>query len=95
MGKSYGMMMGYSDAISWIEEHAPEADGKSQVLNRMRYERDKTLPVRPKFRKGVYGKKHDSWSCGNCGRGGIDVIDDYCPKCGFKIGWESTKCLTK
>lgn len=49
MRKTYGTMTGFSDAIDWVERNAPEDDRKSQVLNRMRYERDKSEPVRPKI----------------------------------------------
>ena len=94
MSKDHGQMMGYSDAIRWVEEHAPDSPEKGHVLARMRYERDKTIPVKPRFSKGVYGKKYDQWICGNCGRWGIDVGFNYCPECGFEIGWNTTRCLT-
>ena len=90
----YGQMMGYPDAVTWVEVHAPDEDGKSQVLARMRYERDKTRPVKPKFSKGKYGKQYDSWICGNCGTWGLQVSWDFCPNCGYRIGWDNPRCLT-
>ena len=49
--------------------------------------------AKPKYHKGVYGKKYDSHSCGNCGFG-VSVICDYCPKCGFRILWDNPRCMT-
>ena len=48
---------------------------------------------KPKYHKGVYGKKFDHHTCGACGFG-INVIYDYCPKCGTRILWDNPKCLT-
>lgn len=50
--------------------------------------------AKPKFHKGLYGTKYDSYTCGNCGSG-IDVIYDYCPKCGYKLLWDNPRCLTR
>jgi len=91
MSKNYGMMMSYKDAISWVES-LPDDGKKSQVLNRMRYEKDKSDPVKPKFFKGKYVR--DWYVCGNCGGRKVDVNDNFCPNCGFAIGWDSTRCLT-
>ncbi len=49
---------------------------------------------KPRFHKGVYGKKYDSYSCGECGHG-IVVQNDYCPNCGYRILWDSPRCLTR
>ena len=48
---------------------------------------------RPKYHKGIYGKKYDTHSCGNCGHG-VDVIYNYCPSCGYRILWDNPRCLT-
>ena len=87
MSKSYGQMMGYLNAIIWVEENAPDEPEKEQVLARMRYEADRTMPVQPRFHKGINGRKYDSWACGNCGRGNMDVGWKYCPNCGFRVVW--------
>lgn len=49
--------------------------------------------AKPKFHKGKYGKQYDSHTCGNCGFG-LEVIYDYCPKCGCRLLWDSPRCLT-
>ena len=81
---SYGEMCSYDDAIKWAES-MPDSEAKDHALNRMRYERDKTLPVDPTFHKGVYGKKFDHHTCGHCGVD-LEVWYKYCPNCGFYIG---------
>lgn len=84
MSKSYGRMVGYSDAIAWVEA-LPESETKGYVLARMRYEADKAKPVKMRFIKGRYGHKYDSWQCGNCGSGILEAHWKYCPNCGFAI----------
>ena len=50
---------------------------------------------KPKFHKGMYGKHHDYWTCGNCGRTTKDSVgDNYCCNCGYKILWDSCRCMT-
>ena len=49
--------------------------------------------TKPKYHKGVYGKKFDHHTCGACGFG-VNVVYEYCPKCGTRILWDSPKCLT-
>lgn len=78
------MMCSYTDAIRWAEQQ-PDSEKKECAINRMKYERDKTIPVKPKFHKGVYGKKYDSYTCGNCGAGLLEAHWKYCPNCGFAI----------
>ena len=48
---------------------------------------------KPKFHKGKYGKKFDYHTCGHCGAT-VDVIYDYCFKCGFRILWDNPRCMT-
>ncbi len=81
----YGRMIGFDQAIKWAEGQ-PDSTVKEFALNRMRYERDKARPVPPVFHKGVYGKKYDSWTCGNCGSGVSEAWWEWCPRCGFAIG---------
>jgi predicted RNA-binding Zn-ribbon protein involved in translation (DUF1610 family) len=51
----------------------------------MRYEADKAIPVKPRYHKGQYGRKYDTWSCGNCGAGVPEAHWKYCPNCGQAI----------
>lgn len=81
----YGRMIGFDQVITWAEGQ-PDSTVKEFALNRMRYERDKAKPVPPIFHKGVYGKKYDSWTCGNCGSGVSEAWWKWCPRCGFAIG---------
>lgn len=88
MSKSYGQCVGCEYALTWVENlTGVDEIIKERVLNRMRYEFDKDIPVKPKFRKGIYGKKYDNYSCGNCGYGGLQVHEVYCAHCGFRIDW--------
>ena len=85
MSKSYGQMCSYDMAITWAEQQ-PDSTVKPRALARMMYERDKALPVKPRFHKGRYGKKYDTYTCGNCGYG-AHVGYNFCPCCGFAIDW--------
>ena len=87
MSKSYGRCVGCQQALDWLASlQVPdsEKETKEYVLNRMRYEFDKDIPVEPKFHKGKYGHQYDSYSCGNCGHG-ISTGYKFCPECGFRI----------
>lgn len=51
--------------------------------------------AKPKFHKGVYGRKHDTYTCGNCGcELPKDVLQNYCWNCGYAVLWDSPRCLT-
>ncbi len=49
--------------------------------------------AKPKFRPGKFGKKYDRHTCGNCGRG-VEVMDNYCGGCGYRILWDNPRCMT-
>ena len=50
--------------------------------------------VKPKFHKGKH--INDWWICGNCGVKTYDTIgDNYCRNCGYRIKWDSIRCLTE
>lgn len=83
---SYGEMRSFDTVIEWLEKVLPETDMKMYSLNRLRYERDMSVPIPVKLHKGIYGKKFDSYTCGNCGRG-VAVVDCFCPGCGRRIDW--------
>ena len=92
MSQHYGTMVSFNEAIEYVL-CTPDSEKRERVLNRMRYERDKAIPVKPKFHKGQYGKQYDNYTCGNCGHL-VTIINNYCPNCGFAIGWATTRCLT-
>ncbi len=87
MGKDYGIMVGCQAALTWVE-NLKNVDGniKSRVLSRMQYEFDKDIAVPPKFHKGKYGAKYDSWTCGHCGAGLNEAHWKFCPNCSYMIG---------
>lgn len=93
---NYGMMMGEDAALELLEVEVADAvlqggldvDQYARAVNRIRYRFDQCKPVEPKFHKGIYGKKYDSYSCGYCGFGGMEVHFKYCPNCGYMIGWK-------
>jgi len=89
----YGVMMSFDDAVIWIEECAPPGDRKDRAIARLKYERDKSVPVKPRFHKGQYGKKYDYHTCGKCGTI-VYVVNDYCPQCGRMIGWDRIRTMT-
>lgn len=90
-------MTGYDDAVEWIKGlklvSAKDCEMRDRTVERMRYEADKARVVKPNLNKGLYGKRFDSYTCGHCGRT-LVINDNYCPNCGFRIGWDSTRCLT-
>ena len=83
----YGAMVGCETALIWVENlNGVDKKIQERVLRRMRYEFEKDIPVKPRFNKGKYGAKYDTWSCGNCGSGIGEAWHEFCPKCGYRIG---------
>lgn len=91
-----GMMCGLDEAIAYLSALHPVADDTPQrIINRLRHVQAKEEGVKPRFRPGIYGHKFDTWVCGHCGRDLIrGVTVDFCDKCGYRIRWDSTRCLT-
>lgn len=87
------MMCGIDQAceyLSTLDGEMPE-----RIINRLRYVQAKDNGVKPKFHKGIYGKKYDTWTCGNCGATTKDGVgDNYCRNCGYRILWDNPRCLT-
>lgn len=54
---------------------------------------NKSIRRVPRFVKGQYSRRYDSYHCPTCGHILID-IPDYCKKCGQHIRWGSIACLT-
>ena len=79
-------MVGCEDAIKWVEE-LPESDMRVYVLRRMAYEFDKDTGTKPRFHKGIHGRKYDYHTCGHCGAT-VVVPNRYCAGCGFFIDWK-------
>lgn len=51
----------------------------------------------PKYHKGK--SINDWYTCGQCGSmlnkgASDDVLNDFCWKCGYRIKWDSCRCLT-
>ena len=93
-----GTMCGIDQAIDYLRDCQPrnsKDDMPGRIINRLRYVRDKDKGVKPKYHKGLYGKKYDSWTCGNCGRVlAHGVVENYCCNCGYAVLWDSPRCLT-
>lgn len=104
--KCFGTMMGSHDALRLLakieetidlEKQDKELRENLQRMNhRFEYLVDQSDPVKPKYHKGIYGKKYDRWTCGNCGcEINHDVVQNYCWNCGHAIKWDITRCLTR
>lgn len=99
---THGEMMSESDAIELLETSVADAltqspiqirtDEYDRALNRIRYRFAQCKPVKPKRHKGKYIK--DFYTCGNCAFSVSEIGWDYCPNCGYRIGWDSPRCLT-
>lgn len=88
-----GRCMSGLDAIEFFEGIGDviEEDAKTEefcdeltwAINRLRYEVAKAIPRRVRVHKGNF----TTYSCGKCAHG-VRPGDDYCSKCGTKIGWK-------
>ena len=85
------MMCGINDAIQYIRGVCEGMPWLELVINRLEYHRNQAEGIRPKYHKGMYMK--DYYTCGNCGYR-LDIGFDFCPKCGYRIKWNSCRCLT-
>lgn len=85
------MMCGIDEAIQHIKEDCSEYVWAEVVINRLDYHRAQAKGVKPKYHKGMYVKGF--YTCGNCGHG-LDIINNFCPNCGYMIKWDSCRCLT-
>ena len=91
-----GSCMSGKDAVEWmenkcapviLEQNDPELEEKfNKVLNRLRYEVKKTVPVPV---KELRGRRVDH-DCGNCGHVAFAGYE-YCPNCGHRIDWKHPK----
>jgi rubrerythrin len=84
---NYGLMIGCKDALMWVKNlKNVNEEIRDRVVNRMVYEFEKDIEVPPKFHKGKYGSKYDSFTCGQCGFGVSEAYYKFCPNCGYRIG---------
>ena len=91
-----GQCMSGESAVDFLEmlpDNIPDeikdeefCDEYERMLNRVRYEVKKSVPVAPK----VYENRFTEYGCGSCGHN-VSYHNDYCPKCGRKIGWSSLR----
>ena len=86
-----GVMCGIDEAVQHIREECAGSLWAEHVINRLDYHRRQAEGVKPKFNAG--GGIREYYTCRNCGFR-VDVVYDYCPKCGYRIRWDSTRCLT-
>lgn len=71
------MMCGIDQAIEWLQTKTLKSeDMPDRIMERLKYIRAKDEWVRPKFQKGIHGKKYDTWACGNCGAQTRDGVGD-------------------
>ena len=81
-----GMCVGCVEALEWVRDlEGFDTEMRDRVWRRMAYEFDKGIPVKPTYRKGVYGRKYDQYTCGRCGFVLHLPIDKYCSNCGQKV----------
>lgn len=81
-------MVGEKDALDFLLNMTVRAEDEEtlcRVIKRVKYRFDQCVPVKPVFHKGKYGKKYDTWTCGNCGRSLPEAVWKYCPNCGYAI----------
>lgn len=81
------MMCGIDEAIRLVRDVGlPDT-----VVNRLEYHRAQAEGVKPRYWPGQVFK--DYYTCRNCGAR-VVVNDNYCSNCGYRIKWDSCRCLT-
>ena len=90
----FEMCCGIDDAIKIINDanQLHEIPDVNLVINRLKYHRRQECGVKPKYFKAD-STLRSYYQCGNCGRR-VDINDDFCGKCGYRIKWDSCRCLT-
>ena len=93
-----GQCCGIDEAIRYIKdireiyEVGIEQNEKGElVINRLEYHRNQAEGQKPKYHKGDCVK--DWYTCRNCGVR-VEITFNFCPGCGYRIRWDSTRCLT-
>ena len=91
MSEVVGMMCGIDKAIEILEAHVNEDQMYPQVINRMKYMRNKENGVRPSRYKH---RTMEYYKCGQCASSIRDISFNFCQNCGYRIAWGSVRCLT-
>lgn len=84
------MMCGIDEAIRYIRENCQDARA-DLIINRLEYHRGQAEGRKPKHNPGAVLK--DYYTCGNCGHM-VKIENNFCPDCGYRIKWDSCRCLT-
>lgn len=93
MAKSKGNSLEYITLDDWVKQLEEKQAELSLPRARKSFLAEKGK--KPKFHKGKYGSKYDSWTCGNCGSTLHNgVCNNYCSNCGYKVLWDNPRCLT-
>ena len=92
-----GLCMSGLDAVEFLEMlpdniHDEVKDDEfceeyERMLNRVRFEVRKSVPVAPKVTKARSRGYVDFYSCGQCGHD-VAVHQKHCSECGRPIGWK-------
>lgn len=85
------MMCGIDEAIRHIQNDYSEYVWTEMVINRLDYHRRQADGVKPTHNKGTDIK--DWYTCSNCGVR-VEITWNFCPGCGYRIKWNSIRCLT-
>jgi len=95
-------MCSVDEAIQYIEGQADTmrlhsekryADMPERIVRLLKYSRRQMEGVKPRYYKASRAI-YSYWVCSNCGRSHLDVGDNFCPNCGYRIKWDSPRCLT-
>ncbi len=85
------MMCGIDEAVRYIRDYCSGYIWAETVIKRLEYHRGQADGVKPKYHAGDILKEY--YTCGNCGKR-INIEDDYCSGCGYRIKWNTIRCLT-
>jgi hypothetical protein len=85
------MMCGIDEAIRHIQNNCRGFAWEGLVIERLDYHRKQATGEKPKLNKGNSIK--DYYTCGNCGHI-LRINDNFCPGCGYRIKWDTVRCLT-
>lgn len=95
-----GLCMSGLDAVEFLEMlpdniHDEVKDDEfceeyERMLNRVRFEVRRSVPVAPKVTKARSRGYMDFYSCGQCGAD-VDIHNEFCCRCGRAIQWNREK----
>lgn len=87
-----GACCGIDEAIKHIKEDCNGMLWAELVINRLDYHRKQAQGVKPRYYKAD-SPVHSYYTCGNCGHP-MKIQDNFCPNCGYRVMWDSCRCLT-